>query len=290
MADLYSDKLFEFTNKFFGSDECVGNVKIMQIGETCLDKGACVEEHIQVCYEITLIVSGSGTVTADCEKNRCGVGDMQIISKGTKHSIIADENSRLRYIHFAFDFSDNETGVLAEFYGQCKNVLMHDDGNVKWILNMLVNEYAECAEFSDIMKSGLVNMALVLIWRRANMQTSVYRPVISGNPIGGTVYGIIKYIDDNMTAKLTVNDIAKKFSYSDEHISRLFKEKTGVSLKKYIVAAKMKYAGNLIEEEKCSLSEIAEIMGYSSTQSFCKAFKKYMGCTVGAFRNGQFED
>ena len=142
----------------------------------------------------------------------------------------------------------HKTRILSEFFGQCKNVLMRDDGNIKWILNMLVDEYVNNTDFTDIMKNSLVHAALVLIWRRANVQTSIYRPIISGNPIGNTVYSIIKYIDGNIDAKLTVNNIAKRFSYSDEYISRLFKEKTGVSLKKYIIATKMKYAQSLLAE------------------------------------------
>lgn len=281
MSDLYSDKLFEFTNVFADSSEYIGDIQIVQIGETCLDKGAAVEEHIQVCHEITLIISGTGTLTADQEKNKCCVGDIQIVSKGTKHSIIADKESRLRYIHFAFDFSSYEPRELPEFYGKCKNILMRDDGNIKWILNMLVDEYVNNTDFTYIMKNSLVHAALVLIWHRANMHTAVCRPVISRNPIGNTVFGIIKYIDGNIDTKLTVNNIAKRFSYSGEYISRLFKDKTGVSLKRYIIATKMKYAQGLIAEKKCSLAEITKLMGYSSTQAFCKAFKKYTGYAPG---------
>lgn len=289
MSDMYSNKLFEFTNIFTESSECIGDIRIVQIGETCLDKGASVEEHIQVCHEITLIISGKGKVTADQEKNECRVGDIQIVSKGTTHSIISDADNRLRYIHFAFDFNNCELRNLSEFYGQCKNVFIRDDGNIKWILNMLVDEYVNNTEYMDIMKNSLVHAVLVLIWRRANVQTSIYQPIISGNPIGNTVYSIIKYIDSNIDAKLTVNGIAKRFSYNDEYISRLFKEKTGVSLKKYIIAAKMKYAQRLIAEKKCSLAEITELMGYASTQAFCKAFKKYTGYTSGHFDDKEKE-
>ena len=283
MSDMYSDKLFEFTNIFIDSNEYMGDIRIVQIGETCLDKGASIKEHIQVCHEITLIVSGKGKVTADQEENECCVGDIQIVSKGTKHNIISDADSRLRYIHFAFDFSGSEPWILSEFFGQCKNVLMRDDGNIKWILNMLVDEYVNNTDFTDVMKNSLVHAALVLIWRRANVQTSIYRPIISGNPIGNMVYSIIKYIDGNIDAKLTVNNIAKRFSYSNEYISRLFKEKTGVSLKKYIIATKMKYAQSLLAEKKCSLTEIAELIGYGSTQAFCKAFKTHTGYTPRHF-------
>lgn len=50
-------------------------------------------------------------------------------------------------------------------------------------------------------------------------------------------------------------------------------------MKKYIIATKMKYAQSLLAEGKCTLTEITDIMGYGSTQAFCKAFKKYTGFT-----------
>lgn len=283
MSEVYSNKLFEFSNFFADNSELTGNIKIIQIGETCLDKGASIEEHIQMCHEITLVISGTGTVTADCEKNKCRVGDIQVISKGIKHNIISDETSSLRYIHFAFDFEDGAPAKLSEFFGQCKNVLLHDDGNIRWMLNLLVEEYADSSEFADIMKSSLVHAVLILIWRRVNAQAEVSPVFISENPIGSTVYNIIKYIDNNIESKLTVNEIAKKFSYSKEYISRLFKEKMGYSLKKYIIVMKMRYAQGLLSEKKCSLSEITEIAGYGSIQAFCKAFKKHTGYTPGQF-------
>lgn len=279
MTDLYSDKLFEFTNVFIDSSEWVGNIRVIQIGETCLDKGASIKEHIQTCHEITLITSGTGTLIADQQECKCSVGDLQIISKGIKHNIIADKDSELRYIHFAFDFSDYKPKVLSEFYGQCKNVLLHGNGNISAIFNMLVDEYISDMDFRDTMKNSLANAALILVWRKANQRLTLNKTAVNTNLMGNTVYSIIKYIDNNMDAKLTVGEIAKKFSYSTEYLSRLFKKKTGTSLKRYIITTKMRYAQTLLSEGKCSLTEITNIMGYSSIQAFCKAFKSYTGYT-----------
>ena len=275
MNDLYSDKLFEFTNGCGGGSGRTGNIDVVQIGETCLDKGASVKEHIQVCHEVTLIVSGKGELSADGEKVTVSAGDIQLVSKGTAHGIKASDDARLRYIHFAFDLSKDAPCELTDFYGQCKGVLIHDDGNIGFILNMLVSEYACESGLTYIMRESLACAAPVLIWRRANTVSAAQSPPVIKSPMGSTVYGIIKYIDNNINEKMTVKSIAKKFSYSDEYISRMFKQKTGKSLKKYILAAKMKYAGKLLSEKKRSVGEIAELTGYSSAQAFCKAYKKY---------------
>lgn len=287
MDDLYSGKVFEFSNIFFEDEAWHENIRIMQVGETCLDRGACIKEHIQTCHEITFIISGSGVLTADDERVECSVGDIQIISKGTKHSIISEKESRLRYIHFAFDFNEYAPKELSEFYGQCKNILLHDDGIIRMVLNMLVDEYYSNSEFTDIMRSCIVQILLIQIWRKIHIKTEKYAERVNSKPIGETVYNIIKFIDENISDKLTVAKVAKKFSYSSSYVSHLFKTKTGVSLKEYIIAIRMKYAESLIAEGKSTLAEITELTGYETIQAFCKVFKKYTGYTPSELRKNK---
>lgn len=285
MSTAYSDKVFEFSDHPLEGSAVAGDIRIIQIGETCLDNGAFIEEHIQICHEITYIISGEGVLTDDKSSTKCMAGDFHVVSKGTKHGIFADANSRLRFIHFAFDFEGGIPQKIDEFYGQCKSVMLHDNGNIRMMLNLLVDEYFNNAEFSNIAKCSLAQMILVLIWRMINTPTKPYKPENDKEFIGSTVYNIIKYIDGNLSTKLTVSKIAEQFSYSTGYISQLFKSKTGVPLKEYIVAMKMRYAEVLIREGKSSLEEIAEITGYESIQSFSKTFKKYTGHTPGNLRN-----
>lgn len=284
MENSYTDKIFEFSKFFNNSNEFSGNIKVVQVGETCLDRGACIKEHIQMCHEITLVVSGSGVLTAEQERIQCNAGDIQIVSKGTVHGITAGDDAPLRYIHFAFEFLDYKPKILSEFYGQCKNIIIHDNRELKVILNMLVEEYFGNASFTDIMRGDLIELLLITLWRRVNMQVDKYQPIMSEEPMGKVVYNIIKYIDRHLSEQITVSSIAKHFSYSRDYISRLFKSKTGVSLKEYIITIRMNYAEYLLKEGQSSLEEISRMIGYESVQSFCKQFKKYTGNTPGKIR------
>ncbi len=285
MRAEYSGKVFEFSDHPIEDRAKAGSIRIVQIGETCLDEGAFIEEHIQTCHEVTYVISGKGVLTDDKNSMQCSAGDFHVVSKGTKHGIFADKNSRLRFIHFAFDFEGDGSEEIESFYGQCKSLMLHDDGNIRMLLNLLVDEYFNNAAFSNMAKCSLSQMILVLIWRMMNTPTKPYKPEIDKGFIGSTVYNIIKYIDGNLSTKLTVSRVAEQFSYSTGYISQLFKAKTGVPLKEYIVAMKMRYAEVLIREGKSSLEEIAEITGYESIQSFSKTFKKYTGQTPGNLRN-----
>lgn len=286
MLESYSNKLFEFS-KVLSEDEKLSwadNVQVMQVGETCLDKGAFIEEHIQRCHEVTLVISGSGLLTADNERIPCSVGDIQIISKGVSHSVIADKDSTFRYIHFAFNFYEYKPKYLYEFYEQCGNVIMHDTGNIRSILNLIVEEYFNVQMYGETVRSSLIQVLLIMLWRKANLVLARQESSENVKVIGATVYNIMKYIDEHLSEPITVKDIADKFSYSCRHVSRLFKEKTGTSIKEYIIDTRMKRAETMLEEGKLSLLEIANITGYESVQSFCKRFKMHTGKTPSELR------
>lgn len=226
-------------------------------------------------------MSGGGFLKADNEEVYCGVGDVQIISKGVADTITASSDTPLRYIHFAFDFFDYEPKTLADFYAECKHLVIHDNGDIRNVLNMLVDEYFNDAVFTEVARIGLIQFLLVVVWRKVHLQTDRYDPVVIKKPMTSAVYDIIKYIDKNLSEQLTVSGIAEQFSYSSTYISRLFKAKTGLSLKEYIIAMKMNYAEKLLREGKSSLSEISGLVGYESVQSFSKQFKKITGKTPG---------
>ncbi len=284
MDDIYTDKLFENSHILEANDEWVGKAKIIQIGETCLDKGASIAEHMQTCDEVTFVLSGEGVLVSNGEKAKCSAGDMHIISNGVSHKITADDDSCLRFIHFAFCFEENSTDKLSEFYDNCKNIILKDDGEIRQLLNMLVDEYTNNLDYEDVMKNSLVQIILIKIWRKFHDISFEKRFFENKKTIGKTVYDIIKYVDKNALNKLTLKDLAEKFSYSESYISHLFKEKTGISIKEYIITVKMRFAESMLAEGKLSLTEISELTGYETVQSFCKIFKKYTGRTPGEIK------
>ena len=284
MAEEYIERVFEFTNFFSEHSEWLDDIRIIQIGETCLDKHASIEEHMQICHEISYVLSGEGSFYCNGEKYDCKPGDVQIVSKGTKHRIQGSNDKYLHYIHFAFSLNENIPRELADFFDNCENMIFHDNGSLKNFFNVLVNEYYSAEMFSQIIKKNIALIILILVWRKCCIEKKSYLPDINNNIIGNTVYSITKYIGENISEKLTVNDIATRFAYSTSYISHLFKKKMGISLKEYIIISKIKYAESLLNEENLSLKEVAFLSGYESVQSFCKIFKKYRGITPGEIK------
>ena len=68
-------------------------------------------------------------------------------------------------------------------------------------------------------------------------------------------------------------------------LSKIFSEKTGTTLEKYIILIKIERIKELISYDEMTLSEIAYQMGYSSVQYLSNQFKQITGFSVSEYKN-----
>ncbi|WP_339281287.1 helix-turn-helix domain-containing protein [Paenibacillus sp. FSL H8-0282] len=100
---------------------------------------------------------------------------------------------------------------------------------------------------------------------------------------------IIKQIKD-YTAKnysdteLTLYRVAEQVERPEKYISQLFKEVTGVNFSDHLIKVRMDQAINLLKESGLTVDEIAVRVGYNSSHSFRRAFKRLMGVSPSAYR------
>lgn len=92
------------------------------------------------------------------------------------------------------------------------------------------------------------------------------------------------YFDPN----LSVQQIADTFEVSLPYLSRMFKQERGVGLLDYINRCRVKKAKRLIQsDEHMTIGEVAQRVGYGSSQSFIRIFKRYEGVTPGSIRTAE---
>ena len=93
------------------------------------------------------------------------------------------------------------------------------------------------------------------------------------------VVKIIKYVDEHITERMSLCDIADRFHLSKEHTSYIFKREMGTPLVSYINEQKSLLAKNLILSGEMPLADISDYLGFENYDYFSKTFKKYMGVT-----------
>ena len=88
---------------------------------------------------------------------------------------------------------------------------------------------------------------------------------------------IVTYMTENLFSNITLNDICERFSTSKSYLCQIFKETTGNSIIDYYIKLKIAEAKKLIRTNELNISQIADILGYSSVHHFSRSFKNVVG-------------
>ena len=97
------------------------------------------------------------------------------------------------------------------------------------------------------------------------------------------------YIRENSHDEISNTEIGAIFGYHPFYVSRMLKDKKGITLRQYVIAYRFKAAKRLLELTDKSIGEIAEECGFTDSSYFAKSFKATFGITPKEYRNS-FED
>ena len=85
----------------------------------------------------------------------------------------------------------------------------------------------------------------------------------------------IRYIKDNYTQNISIDDVAQSTGYSKYYFCHCFKEITKYTVNSYINRLRVDMAYKLISEKGYSVSDAAVECGFDDISYFTKIFKKY---------------
>ncbi len=275
-------KSFEFDNDFFAKQKQFGFVKLYQLGEVCFENGHEVEQHRQVCHEITYIIAGKAKVNAGGASFPVSQGDIIINSKGQTHSISVDPETKLRYFYIGFDLDmerHNElTSRLQGFYeDKFNNRAVKDEYNIMVFFVRLLDEMYNGMEFSEILIQNYIEQILIMVYRAFHDRKPVHLEASpSAVSVGDTTYLMIRYIEDHILTISNLTEISDHLGYSYNYLSHLFKRKMGISIQTYLNYKKIAKAIELIDSGRMSITDISAALNYQTVQAFSKSFKKVM--------------
>ncbi|WP_336773460.1 helix-turn-helix domain-containing protein [Paenibacillus sp. MMO-58] len=83
---------------------------------------------------------------------------------------------------------------------------------------------------------------------------------------------------------LTLYRVAEAVERPEKYISQLFKEVTGSNLSDYLEQVRMENAIALLRENRYTVDEISSRVGYNSSHSFRRAFKRVTGVSPSSYR------
>ena len=88
---------------------------------------------------------------------------------------------------------------------------------------------------------------------------------------------IIAYMKERICANFSLDDICRHFSISKSYLCQKFKESTGNTIIDCYIKLKIDEAKKLIRTEEFNITQIADMLGYSSVHHFSRSFKSVVG-------------
>jgi Response regulator containing CheY-like receiver domain and AraC-type DNA-binding domain len=86
------------------------------------------------------------------------------------------------------------------------------------------------------------------------------------------------YIQKNFRKSISIKEIAENLNFSVDYLSHIYKDSTGQSPIKYLIALRMNEAKRLLSvNNELSVKSIGKLVGYDDQYYFSKLFKKVTG-------------
>lgn len=99
------------------------------------------------------------------------------------------------------------------------------------------------------------------------------------NSYSVNVRQIISFIQDHFREELTLDYIGAKFQMNGVYLGQLFKKEVGTTFLKFLTDYRISQAKIMLEDGQYQVAEVAERVGYKTSQYFSQIFYKYMSMT-----------
>ncbi|HEX4813093.1 MAG TPA: AraC family transcriptional regulator [Nonomuraea sp.] len=147
----------------------------------------------------------------------------------------------------------------------------------------------------DLLSRALASPAggewLTAAWREALCTTAVidlvrglYEPEDSATVEHPGLRRALRWLDDHLEEPVTVSRLVEVSRMSASRFYETFTETFGTSPKDYVLRAKIARSERLLAESSDSVTRIAYRLGFSSSQYFASAFRRYVGVSPTEYR------
>ena len=97
------------------------------------------------------------------------------------------------------------------------------------------------------------------------------------HPAGKISDVVVRYVHHNYFRKLTLKEMANIMGLSEDYIGKVFKKETGEKFTYFVNKVRLERAKELLLHSDLSITNIAEIVGFSDVYYFSKVMKQYEG-------------
>ena len=234
--------------------------------------GFCTEERVFDFPYLLYVHGGTGKYKIGSRVYSCQKGDLLFCPAGVGNTIMADEKEP--YILSGIDFTVNDNEYINQRLAAVVNLTGYSFAQE--CIGKMIEAHLYSEQYSREICTYTLNAFLSELFRLQSDGKTKRNDEKSKE--------IIAYIERNSERNITYEELARVFHYHRNTIAYIVRQATGMTVKEYIIAARMKTVQQNLLFTQDRVEEIAARTGYSSTAYFCLQFKQKFGETPTQFR------
>lgn len=229
--------------------------------------------HLHKEFEFVLCIEGEISVTSGSCTKALKRNDFFLSLPNTIHSYATFSESKVIMCIFSYDLLPMFKSLYTK---ELKEPFVTGNQRIARYCEELVQEFQ--GENSKAILVGYLQLILGNALKQLctiDKKTQLDKDVLPE---------ILQYIEQNYRHNLSLTDISKKLGYNPSYLSKLFSERVGCTLSRYINEFRINYAKHLLADEELSITYIAYECGFSSQRTFNRVFIQLSKTTPRAFR------
>jgi len=112
---------------------------------------------------------------------------------------------------------------------------------------------------------------------------------LTGEPRPRQVKAIQRFVEKNLTGKLTLGNVGKKFGLKEKALDALVRKHCGMGFTDYVTSIRISEAKRLLRSGDLGIGQVARLAGFKDQSYFTKVFKGLLGLTPTEFKDRERE-
>lgn len=220
-------------------------------------------------WELTYVDKGELLTTIDGVSYHLKQGDLIFYAPMQFHTQSTFEKISSSYLTINFKMNFNHADLLC-------NKIFSLKRDSYFIVTKLIEELSNDNLYSNDLSLCYLKQLIIQMLRLDNShfhsKPTTHMQQTYENEL---LNDILLYIDNNIYEKISVSTLCDHFCISTSMLHSLFRKNMNNTAKNYINELKLSKSKELIRNSTHTLSEISEMLGFSSIHYFSKKFKSY---------------
>ena len=236
--------------------------------------------HIHNHLELFYIVGGKGQFLIQDQLYPVNVNNLVIINPGVTHTEVSLNAQPLEYIVLGIE------GVELAATGHSNgpfSILDHFESlEITGCLRNILREMEQKNTGYEDICQAYMEILIIRLMRNITLAVPSAPHAIPSNRQCAAVK---RYIDLHFKEALTLDQLAEEAHMNKFYLSHTFKREYGVSPINYMTTRRIEESKYLLAETDLSLSQIAQLLGFSSLSYFSQVFRRTQDVTPLEYRH-----